>query len=348
MTDSDEDEYWTAVPVDDERWNDERWNDETWIDERWIADLGKEPGPKEPGPNEPARHSAGSRFLRPATVLTALAGVIALALAAAAVFGWLPSHSIAATPGLAPAGTGRIDGAGSARPGRPAGAARPSHRPAAQPAPPRRPTPSTTPVPSTRLEAVPGPVEFSLAPYFNNIGIVSAVNQDAGNIDGGGFAFSEAALAAVGARAGARVTYHGVPFTWPDTVAGAPDNVVASGQTLRIRGAGRTLAFLLTAGWGPATGTGKVVYANGSTQKFTITALDWWLDCAKTAPGDVLFTPYRYPGDGQPDSFTGCVYAVSVPLHAGQPVADIVLPRVSGPVPPGEQPSLHIFAVTIH
>jgi beta-glucosidase len=207
------------------------------------------------------------------------------------------------------------------------------------------------PLPSTALAAAPGPVELSLAPYFNNTGIASASNQNAGNIDGppgGAFAFSAEALAAVGARPGATITAHGVPFTWPDVAAGTPDNVVATGQSLRISGAGHTLAFLLTAGWGPATGSGEVVYANGSTQKFAVNVPDWWTACSKTAPGEVLFTNGRYPTAGETGTYTVCVYYASVSLHAGEPVKQIVLPDVSGSVPPAGTPSLHIFAVTIH
>jgi hypothetical protein len=282
-----------------------REHDDFWSGETPDDGLWKEPRKAELAP--PAR----PRLARPVTVLTLVAGALALAFVVGAVLSWLPSRSISATAGLAPAGTGRLGGAQSARP----------HRP--------------------------GPVELSLARYFNNIGIASAGNQDAGNIDGGGFAFSVEALAAAGAGAGATITSHGVPFTWPDAAAGTPDNVVASGQALRIKGAGHTLAFLLTAGWGPATGTGEVVYASGATQKFTVDVPDWWTDCSRTTPGDVLYTPYRYPTDGQPDSFPLCVYYASVPLHAGQPVKQIVLPDVSGSVQAGD-PSLHIFAVTIH
>jgi hypothetical protein len=328
MSFSDEDEIWTAEPDDDELWTAEPEDDGLW-NEADQTQLWNETDQAQPA------QVARPRLVRPVIVLTALAGVIALAFAVSAILGWLPSHSIVATPGLAPAGTGGIRGAGSARP-------RPS-RP-----PPAKPTPSAAPVPSTTLETAPRPVELSLAPYFNNIGIVSAADQEVGNIDGEGGAFSVTALAAAGARAGSTVTYHGVPFTWPDTPPGAPDNVVASGQTLRISGAGHTLAFLLTAGWGPATGTGEVVYSSGSIQKFTISAVDWWHDCSKTTLGEVLFTDYRYPGNGQPGASTGCIYDASVQLHAGQLVKEIVLPHVSTPAATAGSPSLHIFAITIH
>jgi hypothetical protein len=334
---------------DEDFWNDETQDDGIWADPRKALAARR------------GRHAARHRLARKLIMVGALAGALAVAFGASAVLGWLPWHSITTTPGLAAAGGDHLRGPGVPASGGLSATVAPSHAAHGKAAPKRRPAgsakrsagpvPPPVPLPSTTLAASPGPVELSLASYFNNIGIAGASNQDAagsaGGIDGGGFVFSAEALAAAGARAGATVTYQGVPFTWPAVAAGAPDNVLAGGQTLRISGAGTTLGFLLTAGWGPATGSGEVVYANGSTQKFTVGAPDWWTACAKTAAGDVLFMNNRYPTDPS-QAFTVCVYYASVPLHAGKPVKQIVLPDVSGPVPPDDAPSMHIFAVTIH
>jgi hypothetical protein len=335
---------------DEEFWGEETHDDRFWA-EPWKVLAARR-----------GQHAARPRFARPVPVLGVLAGALAATLGVSAVFGWLPSHGITPASGLALADTGHLRGARAAAsrtppatvppsPRTPPATVPPSRRPHVKAVPPRRPAapvPPPVPLPSTRLAAAAGPVDLSLASYFNNIGVASASNQNAGNIDGNGFAFSAEALAAAGVRAGSTITYHGVQFTWPDVAAGRPDNVVASGQALRVSGAGTTLAFLVAAGWGPATGSGEVVYANGSTQKFTVDAPDWWTDCSRTTPGDVLFTHGRYPTDGQPDNFMLCVYYASVPLHAGEQVKQIVLPDVSGSVPPAGDPSLHIFAVTIH
>jgi hypothetical protein len=330
---------------------DEFWSDETPDDGLWQE-------PRKALAARPGRHAARPRLARPVTVLGLLAGALAVAVGVSAAMGWLPAHSPSTALRLAPPATGHHRGGQTAASGGPSATVPPSH---GKTAPQLRPAGSTkrsagsvpppVPLPSTTLAASPGPVELSLAGYFNDIGIASASHQDAagshGGIDGGGFVFSAEALAADGARAGATITARGVPFTWPDVAAGERDNVVAAGQTLRVSGAGTTLAFLLTAGWGPATGSGEVVYANGSTQKYTVSTPDWWTACTKTAPGEVLFMNDRYPTDPS-EAFTVCVYYASVPLHAGQPVKQIVLPDVSGPVPPDDSPSMHIFAVTIH
>jgi len=203
------------------------------------------------------------------------------------------------------------------------------------------------PVGTARSTSAPAPVRLSLNPDFNNIGVTSNSDPAAGSLDGSGSAFSAQALAADGVRPGATITSHHVSFTWPDVAPGWPDNVTASGQALPARGSGKMLSFLVTAGWGPASGTGAVVYADGFVQRFTVGAPDWYLGCpSPKGPGVAVFTPYGNQGDGRV-SFTACVYYASVPLRAGKPLSRIVLPDVSGPVPTSGAASLHIFAITI-
>jgi hypothetical protein len=213
----------------------------------------------------------------------------------------------------------------------------PSHTPSRTPAPPR----PTVPVPTG------SPIEFSLTRYLDNVGTVSDSRPSTGNLDGTGSAFSAQALARDGARPGALITFDGVPFTWPDAAAGHPDNVTASGQTLAVNGAGRVLAFLVTAAWGPVTGGGKVEYVDGGAQNFTLSVPDWYTGCPSATGQDVVvFTPYRNQGNGRA-SFTGCVYYESIPLRAGATVRGVVLPDLSRPTPTSGHGSLHIFALTI-
>jgi hypothetical protein len=192
------------------------------------------------------------------------------------------------------------------------------------------------------------PAELPLAHYLNNVGATSNSNPDVGNLDGSGEAFSVQALAASGIAPGAVIAYNGVPFRWPDAAAGEPDNVTASGQALTIHGAGTTLGFLLTAGWGPAQGTAKVVYSDGSTQRFTLGAPDWSGSCPSASGlGVTVYTPYHNQAGGR-NSSASCLYYTSVRLHSAQPVRQIVLPDLTPPVPHAGDPSLHIFAATIY
>jgi hypothetical protein len=203
------------------------------------------------------------------------------------------------------------------------------------------------PVGTVRSAAAPAPVRLSLKGEFNNIGVTSNSDPAAGSLDGSGAAFSAQALAAGGVRPGATITSHHVPFTWPDVAPGRPDNVTASGQALQVGGSGKMLSFLVTAGWGPASGIGAVVYSDGFIQRFTIGAPDWSLSCpSPKGPGVAVFSPYRNDGDGR-GSYTSCVFYASVPLQAGKQLSRIILPDVSAPVPASGDASLHIFAVTI-
>jgi hypothetical protein len=190
----------------------------------------------------------------------------------------------------------------------------------------------------------------SLAAAFDNTGITDDSNPGAGNIDGAGYSFSAQALAAAGATPGGTVTAGGLPFTWPNVPAGQADNVVASGQAFKLSGSGSQLGFLLTgtyvsASHGSAGGTGQVVYTDGTTQSFTLSAPDWHGGCSQTGAGVALYTPYRNYRGGQ-NSLDVCIYEASVPLTAGKTISYVVLPDVSNGVK-ADVPAMHVFAVAI-
>jgi Fibronectin type III domain/NPCBM-associated, NEW3 domain of alpha-galactosidase len=184
----------------------------------------------------------------------------------------------------------------------------------------------------------------SLAAAFNNVGITDDANTAAGDIDGSGSSFSAQALAGVGVTPGAAVTFRGLTFAWPNMAAGQRDNAVCAGQAFNLTGSGATLGFLLTASYGPASGTGQVVYADGSTQSFTIAAPDWF--SGGTSPDIAITTPYRNRPAGR-DNHPVYVFYAAVPLQAGKTVAAVVLPDVSGATPQARVPSLHVFAAAI-
>ena len=69
---------------------------------------------------------------------------------------------------------------------------------------------------------------------------------------------------------GATVTSQGLSYTFPNVAAGTNDNTVAEGQTITMSGSG-TLGFLVSASYGPASGTGTITYTDGSTQSYTLT-----------------------------------------------------------------------------
>jgi hypothetical protein len=183
----------------------------------------------------------------------------------------------------------------------------------------------------------------SLAALFDNAGVTDDTDTGAGNIDGAGSSLSAQALAALGVTPGATVDHGGMQLLWPAAATGQADNVSAGGQAFHADLTGTTLGFLATATYGPAGGTGQILYSDGTSQSFTLNVPDWY---ASPPPGSdpAITMPYRNrPGNVQQVHQVN-VYFVSVPLQAGKTVSTIVLPNVSHGVTSGS-PAMHIFAV---
>src|SRR4029077_653097 len=118
----------------------------------------------------------------------------------------------------------------------------------------------------------------SIADAYDNAGISDNSNPAAADFDGTGDSFSAQALAAgtpTPLVAGSQATIGGTTFTWPSAV-GAPDNVIADGQTIDLSGSGTDLGFLGSGGCGAASGTGTITYTDGSTQQFSLAMADWY------------------------------------------------------------------------
>jgi hypothetical protein len=181
----------------------------------------------------------------------------------------------------------------------------------------------------------------SLSKAFDNAGISTEDALSVANIDGSNSSLSAEALASVGLTPGATVTYDGVSFTWPDTRPGSKDNVISFGQTVLLSGSGSRLTFLGTSTWGDGKGDGKVVYADGTEQAFSVAVPDWY--GANSAAAVVL--PYRHISSGRDDSPVS-LFTFGVDLTAGKELRSVVLPEVSDGIQAGA-PALHLFAMTI-
>ena len=179
----------------------------------------------------------------------------------------------------------------------------------------------------------------SLPVAFNNVSITDDADHGPGNIDGGGNSFSAQALAAAGLTPGAAFTTNGLTFTWPDAAAGTNDNAEADGRAFDVTGTGSTLGFLGATANGAAAGTGTIVYADGSTQQFTVGFGDW----ASTTPypGGAVAVTSAYGNTSTGTSpWTASIFYDSVTLQSGKTVQSIVLPAA------GSAP-LHVFAAAI-
>ncbi|WP_425473210.1 SGNH/GDSL hydrolase family protein [Streptomyces montanus] len=188
---------------------------------------------------------------------------------------------------------------------------------AAREAPPAR----TQPLPLERL--------------FDNTAVSDDARPGTADFDGAGGSLSAQDLTAAGWTPGRSLTVQGAGLTWPRRKAGGPDNVRADGQSVRVRGRGDALAFLVAGTGGDAvTGTGVVRYANGSRSSYRLTAPDWRRGPLATKA--VALPHINTPGGQLAEKAR--LYVVTVPITRGRDVASVELPRAD---------DLHVFALSV-
>jgi beta-glucosidase-like glycosyl hydrolase len=186
----------------------------------------------------------------------------------------------------------------------------------------------------------------SVAAAYDNTGISDDNAPAAGAFDGGGLNFSAQALAADGLVSGQPATVDGTSFSWPSV--NVPDNIVCGGQALPVSGAGSTLAFLGASNNGTGSGTGTIVYSDGTTQSFALGFADWWSSSAIGGTSIAATTPYLNNGPNssrqtQPVN----VYYASVPIDPSKTVQYVVLPDVTQNGQTAQITALHVFAIGI-
>jgi beta-glucosidase len=186
----------------------------------------------------------------------------------------------------------------------------------------------------------------SLDAAFNNSGISNDTTPSTGNLDGGGASFSEQALEAAGYTAGQSADHDGLTFPWPATAGtGKPDNVVAGGQAVHVSGSGSTLGIIGISDFGASSGTGTIVYTDGTTQNYSLSFSDWWGSDAAEGSDIAATLPYINNAGGQQTQQVH-TYAVKVPLKAGKTVEAVSLPNVSSTAT-NNQVAMHVFSITI-
>ncbi|MFF4751033.1 alpha-L-fucosidase [Streptomyces sp. NPDC001270] len=180
---------------------------------------------------------------------------------------------------------------------------------------------------------VPDPLTVPLTGLFDNDGIDTAAARG-GDFDGSGYTFPGEELPA------GRIEVDGVPFDFPASTAGTPNNVVARGQRVDLP-AGRYLsAVFLTAGsYGNASGQATVHYADGTTTTAGLGGADWY------AAAGSLSAPYRYQPDGTKDEHSVGIGTSDVWIDPQRDAVAITLP-VTGPAEEGKT-ALHVFALSL-
>ncbi|MFI9382573.1 GH92 family glycosyl hydrolase [Kutzneria sp. NPDC052558] len=166
----------------------------------------------------------------------------------------------------------------------------------------------------------------------------------------GNFAYSKQQLAAKGITPGGSVN----GFTWPAAAgSGAPDNIVANGQTVRVDAPATAskLAFLGAATGGDATGEVTITYTDGSTQAADLGLSEWLLQGGQEKPqfGNTVVTSTPYINSAFPRygfryhrPYTSYLFATApITLAAGKQVRSVTLPAgTSGG-------SAHVFAISV-
>ncbi|MER6157759.1 SGNH/GDSL hydrolase family protein [Streptomyces sp. NPDC001868] len=179
--------------------------------------------------------------------------------------------------------------------------------------------------------AEPAPLER----LFDNRAVSDDARPAGADFDGSGGSLSAADLTAAGWTPGRALTVQGARLTWPRRTAGEPDNVRAAGQSVRVRGRGDALAFLVAAtGGANATGSGTVRYTNGARSAYRLTAPDW--RTGPLATKAVALPHINTPGGQLAEKAR--LYVVTVPVARGREVASVTLPR---------NRDLHVFALSV-
>jgi hypothetical protein len=195
---------------------------------------------------------------------------------------------------------------------------------------------------SVQIGLDPAAVYPSLAATFNNVGITADSDTTPGNYDGNGSSFSETALTNAGAAPGVTVNSQRLSYTFPSVAAGTDDNTVTEGQTITMSGSG-TLGFLVSASYGPATGTGTITYTDGSTQSYTLTSPDWFSASPPSGGALAISSAYQNRQGNTTYAGSGNIFSETVALTAGKTVASVTLPP-GGALTAGP-PTLHVFAI---
>lgn len=178
---------------------------------------------------------------------------------------------------------------------------------------------------------------------FDNTAVRGDTRPGDADFDGAGNALPAEDLDAAGWSPGRALAIDRSPLRWPRSAAGQPDNVRAAGQTVRLRGSGEALSFLVagTTKGAPGqevTGTGTVRYRDGSRGSYRLTAPDWRRGPLTTK---AVGLPHLAAPDGQRTETTR-LYAVTVPVARDREVDSVVLPDEADP-----DTALHVFSMAL-
>jgi len=197
--------------------------------------------------------------------------------------------------------------------------------------------------PSVAAQASTPTKPLPLERLFDNRAVGDDTAPGTADFDGAGNSLSAQDLRAAGWTPGRTIALDAARLIWPRSAGRQPDNVIADGQSVRLRGRGDALTFLVASSspGGPgagASGTGRVRYRDGSYGTYTLGGPDWRAGPAATK---AVGLPHLNTADG-PRQEAARLYAVTVPLRGDRLVASVTLPKDPGPAA-----DLHVFAASL-
>jgi beta-glucosidase len=192
----------------------------------------------------------------------------------------------------------------------------------------------------TRTGSVSTTVPYaSVAAAYDNAGISADSDPTTGKLDPGGYSLSATQLAAVGYTPGATVTADGLPYAWPDTQPGQPDNIAAAGQVVQVGGQGARIGLLGTGIGSAHSGTVTVTYTDGTTADVAVDFPDWYSNKASgNAELAVTTANWNRPPTDTLGNHAVSLYTTGGALDPSKTVATVTLPEDSG---------IHVFAITV-
>ncbi|PSK81387.1 lysophospholipase L1-like esterase [Murinocardiopsis flavida] len=173
--------------------------------------------------------------------------------------------------------------------------------------------------------------------HFDNVAVSEDTAPDKGDFDGAGNSISAADLSAAGWAPGQTVTLDRADLTVPAVAPGTPDNAVADGQAVQVRGRGDAVVFLVAGTGGDASGTGRIVYTDGGSDEYTLDAPDWQTGPLTTK---ALALPHMNTPEGTRDAKLR-LFPASAPVDPDRTVRHVELPRTSGSA------RMHVFALNL-
>lgn len=182
----------------------------------------------------------------------------------------------------------------------------------------------------------------SVEAAFDGIGVAPPAAASSANFDCGGFSYQAQQLAADGFGPGNEVAVAGRVLTLPRVAPGAPDEIIAQGQVIRLNPAGKAadLGFLGAGEFGTQSGTVTITYVGGSKQKATLRLADWYADVAPAGSVIAASALWNVPSV-QASNFGPApvsVYYTQIAVDASKRIASVTLPK---------DPNMHLFDIGV-